>query len=72
MVEPGSSDATVSAVKETHDLVAAAAAMCPLALALAPRKPETVRAWTEGLDRVQREAADLTPIANVVSMRERG
>ena len=72
MVEPSAPAAPLSPVKETHDLVAAAAAMCPLALAIDISKPETVRAFAEGLERVQREAADLTPIANVVCIRERG
>lgn len=69
MVEPTVPAAPVSAVKETHDLVAASAAMCPLAVALDPSKPETVRAFAEGLERVQREAADLTPIALAPTLR---
>ena len=63
LVEPTAAAEPVSAVKETHDLVAASAAMCPLAVALDPEKPETVRAFAEGLERVQREAADLTAIS---------
>lgn len=63
MIEPHAPPAPVSAVKETHDLVAAAAAMCPLAMALDPAKPETVRAFADALERVEREAADLNAIA---------
>lgn len=65
MVEPHAPSEPVSAVKETHDLVAAAAAMCPLAMALDPTKPETVRAFADALERVEREAADLTMIAAI-------
>lgn len=72
MVEPAAPAGPVSAVKETHDLVAAAADLCPLAMALDLNKPETVRAWTAGLDRVQREAADLATITAAPALRAVG
>lgn len=67
MVEP--SGGSACAIKETHDLVLAVAAMCPVASALDPAKPDTVRAFADAFDKVQREAADVQAIANVVPMR---
>lgn len=60
-----------TATTETHDLLQAVAALCPLAASYDPAKPETVIAFNEGFARVQREGADVRAIAasNVTALK---
>lgn len=72
MVEPPKVAAGACHVKETHDLVQAAAAMLPLADALDPVKPATVLAFREGLSRLECEAVEAGAVAdNVTSIKGR-
>jgi DNA-binding transcriptional regulator YdaS (Cro superfamily) len=69
-IGPACLAADANATTETHQLLQAVAALCPLAAAYDPAKPETVAAFNEGFNRVQREAADVQAIAStVVSIR---
>ena len=58
------------ATTEAHQLLQAVAALCPLAAAYDPAKPETIAAFNEGVVGVQRELADVQAIGiNVTSLR---
>ena len=65
MVSPPRLSPGSTHVKETHDLVQAAAAMLPLADALDPAKPETVAAFRDGMDRLDREASEAGAAVNL-------
>lgn len=72
MVEPPKVQADACPVKETHDVVRAAADMLPLADQLDPAKPETVTAFLEGLNRLESEAVECGAVANnITSMNKR-
>lgn len=73
-IEPAPPARTTCAVKETHDLVMAVAALCPVAQALDPSKPGTIAAFQEAFAKVQREASDLQAIAaaTITPLREVG
>lgn len=68
-IDPAPVPQSACPVKETHDVVQAAAAMLPLADALKARAPGALEAFAVGLAHLQRQAAEADAAANFVPMR---
>lgn len=68
-INPCPATADQCPVRETHDVVQAAAAMLPLADALKAQEPGADMAFRDGLERLQREADDCEASANAAVLR---
>lgn len=68
-IDPPAVSPTACAMKETHDVVQAAAALLPIASAVKAGEPGALEALMEGMERLKQEAVELRAVANVTKMR---